>query len=86
MVKVSLTNQTLDYVVLKPLYDKIKDASSGITKEDIHYIIKKFLEEKLRNTIDVGLVEDIVNDYIDSKRETIEKAIHDCIMSKLGGR
>lgn len=62
-----MTNQTQDYITLKPIAERFKEVAATISDEEIKYLIKDELREQIRTQVDFGStiaqwVEDMLND------------------------
>lgn len=83
-----MTQQTSDYISLKPLADRFKEVSKSISDDDIRFIIKDTLREKISEelmSLEIPL-EQIVNEWfedetnvgwiVDMLRGSIEKRLY----------
>lgn len=62
-----MTNQTQDYITLKPIAERFKEVAATISDEEIKYLIKDELREQIRTQVDFGStiaqwIEDMLND------------------------
>lgn len=84
-----MNNQTADYISLKPLADRFREAAGSITDDEIKDIIKSKIKEKVEeqiDKIDIPLSE-IVEEWFDddnnilwvisSLKELIENKLYD---------
>lgn len=79
-----MTNQTQDYITLKPIAERFKEVAATISDDEIKSIIKDELREQIRTQVDFGStiaqwVEDMLNDdeswvelVIDCMKESIK--------------
>lgn len=79
-----MTNQTQDYITLKPIAGRFKEVAATISDDEIKSIIKDELREQIRTQVDFGStiaqwVEDMLNDdeswvelVIDCMKESIK--------------
>ncbi len=84
-----MNNQTADYISLKPLADKFREAASTITDDEIKEIIKSKIEEKVEEQlcgIEIplsGIIEEWFDDdsnilwVMSSLKESIENKLYD---------
>lgn len=83
-----MNKQTENYIALKPLANRFAEVSNSISDEDIRWIIKDTLREKISeelSNIEIPL-EEIVNEWfedetnvewiVDTLRESIEKRLY----------
>ena len=52
MEMIKMNNQTADYISLKPLADRFREAAGSITDDEIKDIIKSKIKEKVEEQID----------------------------------
>ena len=79
-----MSNQTQDYITLKPIAERFKEVAATISDEEIKFIIKNELREQVRTQVNFGStiaqwVEDMLNDddswielVIDCMKESIK--------------
>lgn len=79
-----MTNQTQDYITLKPIAERFKEVAATISDDEIKSLIKEELREQIRTQVDFGStiaqwVEDMLNDdeswvelVIDCMKESIK--------------
>ena len=84
-----MDKQTFDYISLKPLADRFKEAAATITDEEIRNIIKAKLAEKVEEQIEgvdiplSDMIDDWFNDdsninwIIDILRNSIENKLYE---------
>ena len=78
-----MTQQTENYLVLKPIAERFNRVASEITDDDIKYMITSLMKEKIANVIDFSVVSDIINDYLDEHKEEIAHAAMDSLAKRL---
>jgi hypothetical protein len=78
-----MTQQTENYLILKSIAERFNRVASEITDDDIKYIIKSSLKEKIVETIDFNVVSDIINDYLYEHQEEIAHAAMDSLAKRL---
>lgn len=78
-----MTRQTENYLILKPIAERFNRVSSEITDDDIKYMIKSLMKQKIAEAIDFSVVSDIINDYLDEHKEEIAHAAMDSLAKRL---
>lgn len=80
-----MTEQTQDYITLKPIAERFKEVAATISDDEIKSLIKEELREQIRTQVNFGStiaqwVEDMLNDdeswvelVINCMKESIEK-------------
>ena len=76
-------NQTENYIILKPISERFNRISASITDEDIKTLIKQELSDQIKK-VDFGFViGEIVDEWTDKNRDTIESLLLESYKSKL---
>lgn len=84
-----MTKQTEDYLSLKPLAERFKEAANKITDEELDYIIKSKIKEHIEKQIDFSsfgtAIEEVIENWfednencnfvLDTLRESIERRL-----------
>lgn len=78
-----MTQQTENYLILKPIAERFNRVASEITDDDIKYMIKSLMKEKIAESIDFSVVSDIINDYVEEHAEEIAHAAMDSLTKRL---
>lgn len=78
-----MTQQTENYLILKPIAERFNRVSSEITDDDIKYMITSLMKEKIADAIDFSVVTDVINEYIDNHSEEIAHAAMDSLAKRL---
>ena len=66
-----MNRQTEDYISLKPIADRFKDAANSITDDEIRNMIKNSLQRQIDEQLNLGLdnlgcrVTDIIDNWFD---------------------
>lgn len=66
-----MNRQTEDYISLKPIADRFKDAANSITDDEIRNMIKNSLQRQIDEQLDLSLdalgyhVTDIIDNWFD---------------------
>jgi len=78
--------QVEDYIKLKGISNKFNEVSESITEDLIRELIRERLKEKIDEaigTIEVYMVQEIIDNWIDSNSLFIERAVSDSLTRKL---
>ena len=78
-----MTQQTENYLILKPIAERFNRVASEITDDDIKYMITSLMKEKIADAIDFSTVTDVVNEYIEEHTEEIAHAVMDSLAKRL---
>ena len=78
-----MKQQTENYLILKSIAERFNRVASEITDDDIKYIIKSLMKEKIAEAINFGVVSDIINDYLYDHQEEIAHAAMECLAKRL---
>lgn len=78
-----MKQQTENYLILKPIAERFNRVASEITDDDIKYIIKSLMKEKIAESINFSVVSDIINDYLYEHQEEIAHAAMDSLANRL---
>ena len=78
-----MTQQTENYLILKPIAERFNRVASQITDDDIKYMITSLMKEKIADAIDFGVVTDVINEYIEEHSEEIAHAAMDSLFFRL---
>ena len=85
-----MNQQTYDYISLKALSDRFREVAATITNDEIKYIIKSQIEEKVKDelySVDIPLSE-IVNEWFEDEDnstwilDTLKKSIENKLSDK----
>lgn len=85
-----MTKQTEDYLSLKPLAERFREAANRITDEELDYIIRSKIKEQIESQIDFSsfgtTMEEVIENWfednencnfvLDTLRESIERRLH----------
>jgi hypothetical protein len=81
-----MSNQTNDYIVLKPISDRFKKVAQSISDEEIKTLIKEELRKQIQSQVDFGFT---IADWVDTMLEDdeswvelVSKCMKECIKSK----
>ena len=78
-----MTQHTENYLILKPIAERFNRVASEITDDDIKYIIKSLMKQKIEEAIDFSSVSDIINEYLEEHKEEIAHAAMDSLAKRL---
>lgn len=81
-----MTNQTQDYITLKPIADRFKEVAKSITDDEIKCMIKDELRNQIREQVNFGFtvgqwIDDMLEDD-DSWMELIKDCMKKCVKEK----
>lgn len=81
-----MTNQTKDYITLKPIADRFKEAAMTISDDEIKAMIKDELRNQIREQVDFGYtisawVDTMLEDE-DEWLELVRKCMKESIKNK----
>lgn len=77
-----MKQQTENYLILKPIAERFSRVSSEITDDDIKYIIKQVMKEKITEALDFDFVQEKLTSWIDDNSDQIVHAMQDAIMKR----
>lgn len=77
-----MTQQSENYLILKPIAERFSRVSSEITDDDIKYIIKQVMREKISDALDFSVVQEKLNDWVDDNSDRIVHAMQEAIMMR----
>lgn len=78
-----MTQQSENYLILKPIAERFSRVASEITDDDIKYIIKQVMREKISDALDFSVVQEKLNDWVDDNSDKIVHAMQEAIMRRL---
>ena len=63
-----MTNQTSDYISLKPIADRFKEAANQITDEEIQEMVRNAIRKQINDQIllNTGVLGDVINEWIEN--------------------
>lgn len=79
-----MTKETENYLILKPIAERFSRVSAEITDEDIKYIIKELMREKISEALDFSAIQDKLVEWVDNNEDLIIHAMQDSIMERFG--
>lgn len=78
-----MTEQTQNYIILKPVAERFNEIAKTISDEEIRSLIKATMREQLIKAFDFDRVQDIVNEYIDNHSSDIEDMVRNSIADRM---
>ena len=78
-----MTQQSENYLILKPIAERFNRVASEITDDDIKYIIKQVMKDKIQDAIDFSVVEEKLIEWIDNNSGQVVHAMQDAICERL---
>lgn len=79
-----MTEYTENYLILKPIAERFNRVASEISDDDIKYIIKQVMREKIADAINFDCVTDVLQEWIGNNSDTIIHAMQDSIAERIG--
>ena len=76
-------NQTVNYIVLKPIAERFSKVASEITDSDIETMIKDVMKERIADVIDFSSITDKISEFVENNEELIVHAVLDSIAKRL---
>ena len=76
-------NQTVNYIVLKPIAERFSQVASKISDEDIENIIRDVMKERIADAIDFSEITDKISVFLENNEEMIIHAILDSLAKRL---
>ena len=78
-----MTEQTENYIVLKPIAERFNEIAKSFSDEEIRSIIKETMREQISKAFDFDRVQDIVDEYIDNHSDDIAEMARDSISKRM---
>lgn len=79
-----MTQQAESYLILKPIAERFNRVAAEITDDDIEYIIKQLLKEKIANLLDLSSINDLIQEWIDNNEDMIIRAFKESLAERWG--
>ena len=79
-----MTQQSETYLILKPIAERFNRVAATISDDDIKYIIKQVMREKIAEAINFDSVTEVLQDWVDDNSDTIIHAMQDSIAERIG--
>lgn len=79
-----MTEYTENYLILKPIAERFSRVAKEITDDDIKYIIKSVMKEKIAEAIHFDDITYMLQEWVDTNSETIIHAMQDSIAERIG--
>lgn len=77
-----MSNQTEQYISLKPISEKFNNVSQAITEEDIKSVIIGELKDQLKGINFRTYIEEIIDNYVENNSDEINGLIKESIKKK----
>ena len=78
-----MTQQTENYLILKPIAERFNRVASEITDDDIKYMITSLMKERIAEAINFDAVSSVIDEYIENHTEEIAHAVMDSLAKRL---
>ena len=79
-----MTQQSENYLILKPIAERFSRVASEISDDDIKYIIKQVMKERISEAIHFDAVTDVLQEWVDNNSDVIIHAMQDSIAERIG--
>ena len=79
-----MTQQSETYLILKPIAERFGRVASEISDDDIKYIIKQVMREKIAEAINFDDITEKLQDWVDENSDMVVHAMMDSISERLG--
>ena len=79
-----MTQRSETYLILKPIAERFNRVASDISDDDIKYIIKQVMKEKIAEAITFDDVTSLLQEWIDNNEDKIIHAMQDSIAERIG--
>lgn len=77
-----MSNQTEQYISLKPISEKFNNVAKSISEEDIKSVIISELKEQIKGLNFRTYLEEIIDNYVENNSDEIGKLIKESIQRK----
>ena len=78
-----MKDQTIDYIVLKPIAERFNKVAKDISDDDIEYIIKQAVAEQIKGAFDFTKIGEITETYVEEHQDEINQMIFNAIDSRM---
>lgn len=78
-----MSDQSTNYIVLKPIAERFNKVAKEISDDDIKDIIKKAMSEQIQNAFDFSRIGDITETYIEEHQDEINQMIFSSIDNRM---
>lgn len=78
-----MSEQSTNYIVLKPIAERFNKVAKDISDDDIKYIIKQAMSEQIKSSFDFSRIGDITETYIEEHKDEINQMIFSSINDRM---
>ena len=78
-----MSEQSTNYIVLKPIAERFNKVAKDISDEDIKYIIKQAMAEQIQNAFNFDKIGEITETYVEEHQDEINQMIFSAIDSRM---
>jgi ACT domain-containing protein len=78
-----MSEQSTNYIVLKPIAERFNKVAKDISDDDIKYIIKQAMSEQIKNAFDFSKIGEITETYIEEYQDEINNMIFSAIDNRM---
>lgn len=76
-------NQLENYMVLKPISERLTEISKCITNDDLRYLIRSTIAKRIEESIDFTLLSEMIEDFMETNKDAINDMIMESLRRKL---
>ena len=78
-----MSNEVESYIVLKPIAERFSHIANDISDDEIKYMIKDAMKERIAKAINFDEVSGVIDEYISNHTEEISHAVMDSLAKRL---
>jgi len=78
-----MSNEVESYIVLKPIAERFSRIANEISDDEIKYMIKDAMKERIAKAINFDEVSGVIDEYVSDHTEEIEHAVMDSLAKRL---
>ena len=78
-----MSEQSTNYIVLKPIAERFNKVAKDISDDDIKDIIKQAMSEQIKSSFDFSRIGDITETYIEEHQDEINQMVFSAINDRM---
>ena len=78
-----MSDQSTNYIVLKPIAERFNKVAKEISDDDIKDIIKQAMSEQIKSSFDFSRIGDITETYIEEHQDEINQMVFSSINDRM---
>ena len=78
-----MSNEVESYIVLKPIAERFSRIANEISDDEIKYMIKDAMKERIAKAINFDEVSGVIDEYVSDHTEEIAHAVMDSLAKRL---